>query len=112
MACHIAWYGYSGRTGFSPDILRREPTVLEFLREMHRGNKVIAAICHSPSLVISAGIARGKNMTCFMSLKDDLVNAGAIYRDEAVVVDGNIISSRIPDDLPDFCRAIIAAMAK
>lgn len=98
--------------GFSPDILRREPKVLELVREIHNRGKVVGAICHSPWLVISAGIAKGKNMTCFLSLKDDLKNAGATYHDKAVVIDGNIITSRMPDDLPEFCLAIIDAMAK
>jgi len=98
--------------GFSPDILRREPKVTEFIKDMYNKNKVIGAICHSPWLVISAGIAKGKNMTCFLSLKDDLKNAGAIYHDKAVVIDRNIITSRMPDDLPEFCLAIIDAMAK
>jgi len=97
--------------GFSPDILRREPKVLDFIRGVHDRGGTIGAICHSPWLLISAGIVKGRNMTCFMSLKDDLTNAGAIYHDKPVVVDGNIVTSRMPDDLPDFCRAIIECMA-
>lgn len=97
--------------GFSPDILRREPRVLAFIKAMHDAGKPIAAICHAPWLLISAGVARGRNMTCFLSLKDDLVNAGAIYQDSPVVIDGNIITSRMPDDLPDFCRALVEMMA-
>ncbi|HHY47860.1 MAG TPA: type 1 glutamine amidotransferase [Firmicutes bacterium] len=98
--------------GFSPDYLRRDPKTLEFVRGIHKLNRPIASICHGPWLLISAGIVRGKNMTCVSAIKDDLINAGANYQDAAVVVDGNLISSRTPDDLPDMCLALIEAMAR
>jgi protease I len=97
--------------GFSPDILRREPKNVAFVRDFFDQGKPIAAICHGPWLLISAGIARGRKMTCFVSIKDDVINAGAEYLDQAVVVDGNIITSRMPDDLPDFCQATITSLA-
>ncbi|MGE5507608.1 MAG: type 1 glutamine amidotransferase domain-containing protein [Chitinophagales bacterium] len=98
--------------GFSPDYLRRDPKTLDFVRKIHEAGKPIATICHGPWLLISAGVCRGKNMTCFMAIKDDLTNAGAIYHDQAVVVDGNLITSRTPDDLPEMCLALIAALEK
>jgi len=71
---------------------------------------VVAAICHGGWVPVSAGIVSGKRMTCYVAIKDDVKNAGAQYVDEPVVVDGNLISSRFPDDLPHFCKAIIAAL--
>jgi protease I len=93
--------------GYAPDRLRRSKSMLDFVKQMHENGKVVAAICHAAWVPISAGIVRGKTMTCFYAIKDDLVNAGANYVDQSVVVDDNIVSSRSPDDLPDFCRAII-----
>ncbi|MCE5282684.1 MAG: type 1 glutamine amidotransferase [Deltaproteobacteria bacterium] len=97
--------------GFSPDFLRRDPVTLEFLRRMAGQGKMIASICHGSWVMISAGIVKGKKMTAFFAIKDDLVNAGALFVDEPVAVDGKIVTSRCPDDLPDFCRAIITAMS-
>jgi len=71
---------------------------------------VVAAICHAGWVLISAGTVKGRKVTGFYAIKDDLVNAGATYLDQEVVVDGNLITSRVPDDLPAFCRAIIAAL--
>ncbi|MCS7247860.1 MAG: type 1 glutamine amidotransferase [Anaerolineales bacterium] len=98
--------------GFSPDYLRRNPAVLDLVRACHARGKVIAAICHAPWVLISAGIAKGKRMTGVVALRDDLINAGAIFLDEPVVRDGNLITSRRPDDLPDFCKAIIEALSE
>ena len=95
-----------------PDRLRRHKEILNFVREMYEEGKIVAAICHGPWVLISAGIVKGKEMTCFFSIKDDVVNAGASYADEAVVVDGSIITSRRPDDLPHFCKAIINVLQK
>ena len=97
--------------GYAPDRLRRSEAVLKFVRKMHEDGKVVAAICHAAWVPISAGIVKGKTMTCFSAIKDDLVNAGAEFVDQAVVIDGNIITSRTPDDLPDFLRAIIESLA-
>ena len=96
--------------GFMPDQLRREQTVLDLVRAFDQAKKPIAAICHGGWIPISAGVYRHVRVTGSPGIKDDLINAGAVYEDAAVVVDGHHISSRRPDDLPDFCRAIIALM--
>jgi protease I len=93
--------------GWMPDKLRRDPQVLQLTREFHQAGKLLAAICHGGWIPISAGVYRGVRVTGSPGIKDDLVNAGAIWQDAAVVVDRHFISSRKPDDLPDFCRAII-----
>ncbi len=97
--------------GWAPDYLRRYPAVVELVRGAFEKGKVVASICHGGSLLVSAGIARGKRLTSFMAIKDDLVAAGADFVDEEVVRDGNLITSRKPDDLPAFCREIIAALS-
>ena len=96
--------------GYAPDILRRFPSVLRFVAQMHRQRKVIGAICHAGWVLCSANVLRGKTVTCFSAIKDDMVNAGATYVDRAVVRDGNLITSRQPDDLPEFMRAILDAL--
>lgn len=98
--------------GWAPDKLRRYKEVLDFVREMHKNGKVIAAICHAPWVLASAGIVKGKKLTCVSAIKDDVINAGAEYSDKEVVVDGNIITSRMPADLPAFCREIIKALSR
>jgi deglycase len=98
--------------GYAPDIMRRYEKLLNIVRTMFRSGKPVAAICHAAWVPVSAGIVKGKRMTCFMSIKDDVMNAGAEYVDSEVVVDGNLITSRFPDDLPAFCKAIIAALEK
>lgn len=98
--------------GFAPDKLRRNGKVLQLTREMHQAGKVVAHICHAGWIPISAGIMKGFRCTSTPGIKDDLVNAGAIWTDEPVVVDRNMISSRRPDDLPLFCRAIIDLASK
>jgi protease I len=96
--------------GYAPDILRRSPRVLELTREIFEAGKPVAFICHAGWVPISAGIVRGKRGTSVGAIRDDLVNAGLVWEDSAVVVDGNLISSRTPADLPQFCKAIIAAL--
>jgi len=96
--------------GYAPDLLRRYQAVLKLVREAHQQGKVIAAICHAAWVLISAGILRGRKVTCVSAIKDDVINAGATYVDQEVVQDGNIITSRMPTDLPAFCRTIIAAL--
>lgn len=93
--------------GFMPDKLRRDPQVLELVRMFAKANKPLAAICHGGWIPISAGVYRGVRVTGSAGIKDDLINAGAIWEDAPVVVDRNFISSRKPDDLPEFCRAIL-----
>ncbi len=96
--------------GYAPDFMRRDPAMVNLVREAYRRGAVVAAICHAGWMLASAGILRGKKVTSFFAIKDDLVNAGAEYVDEEVVVDGNLITSRTPDDLPAFCRAILAEL--
>ncbi len=96
--------------GWAPDRLRRIPEVLEFTRRMFEMGKIVASICHGPQVLISAGVLKGKKITCFSAVKDDVINAGATFVDAPVVRDGNLISSRIPADLSDFCREIIKAL--
>lgn len=89
--------------GFMPDKLRRDPKVLALVREFSTAGKLVAAICHGGWIPISAGVYRGVRVTGSPGIKDDLVNAGAIWEDAAVVVDRHFVSSRKPDDLPQFC---------
>ncbi|HKJ67811.1 MAG TPA: type 1 glutamine amidotransferase domain-containing protein [bacterium] len=98
--------------GYAPDKLRRSDAVLNLVRGIHERGGMVAAICHAGWVPISAGIMNGKTATCFYAIKDDLMNAGAEYVDEPVVVDGNLITSRTPDDLPYFLPAIIGALAE
>ncbi len=97
--------------GFMPDRLRRLQKVLDLVRECFAAGKPVAAICHGGWIPISAGIYNGLRVTGSPGIKDDLINAGGLYEDAAVVVDRNSISSRRPDDLPDFCRSLIAMMS-
>ncbi|MCK5014110.1 MAG: type 1 glutamine amidotransferase [Candidatus Omnitrophica bacterium] len=93
--------------GFAPDILRRYPRIVQFVKKIHDDGKVVAAICHGGWLLVSADIVRERKATCFFAIKDDLIAAGADYVDEEVVVDSNIITSRKPEDLPAFVVEII-----
>lgn len=97
--------------GYAPDHMRRHRAMVDLVRDAYAEGKVVATICHAGWMLVSAGIARGKRLTCFHSIRDDLIAAGAAYVDEPVVRDGNLITSRQPDDLPDFCREIIGALA-
>lgn len=96
--------------GYAPDILRRSAKVLSLTKEIYQAGKPVAFICHAGWVPISAGIVRGKRGTSVGAIKDDLVNAGMTWEDSPVVVDGNLISSRTPADLPQFCRALLAAL--
>lgn len=93
--------------GFMPDKLRRDQQVLKLVRDFSNAGKLVAAICHGGWIPISAGVYHGVRVTGSPGIKDDLVNAGAIWEDAPVVVDRHFVSSRKPDDLPDFCRAMI-----
>ena len=93
--------------GYAPDILRRYEEVNNFVKEMYKKNKLVAAICHGGWVLASAGILKGKNVTGFYAIKDDLVNAGGKFIDREVVMDGNLITSRNPYDLPAFCKEIL-----
>lgn len=96
--------------GYAPDLLRRFPKVLQFVKDMDQQGKLIAAICHAGWVLCSADVLRGKTVTGFFAIKDDLVNAGAKYVDREVVRDGNLITSRKPDDLPAFMRTFLEAL--
>jgi protease I len=96
--------------GIAPDRMRRSRAMVDFVRAMNERGKPVAWICHAGWMAVSADIVRGRRVTSFESIRDDMVNAGADWVDEEVVVDGNLISSRTPPDLPAFCRAILAAL--
>lgn len=93
--------------GWAPDKLRLSKKILDFVKAIHDQGKVVASICHGGWVLISAGICKGKTLTSYIAIKDDLVNAGAKFVDEEVVIDGKLITSRKPDDLPAFCRSVI-----
>jgi protease I len=93
--------------GFAPDKMRRYLKVLSIVQEMDQAKKPIGFICHAGWVPISAKILKNRHVTGFHSIKDDLENAGAHYSDQSVVVDQNLVSSRTPSDLPDFCKALL-----
>jgi len=96
--------------GFMPDKLRRDAGALQLVRDFAAAGKVVAAVCHGGWIPISAGVYRGVRVTGSPGIKDDLVNAGAVWVDEPVVVDRHFVSSRKPDDLPHFCRGILQVL--
>jgi len=98
--------------GFMPDKLRRDDNVLNLVREFAAAGKLVAAICHGGWIPISAGVYRGVRVTGSAGIKDDLINAGAIWEDAPVVIDRHFVSSRRPDDLPDFCRGILQVLGR
>ncbi len=98
--------------GYAPDKMRRHQAMLTFVRAMHEAGKPVAFICHAGWVPISAGIVRGRIVTSVSAIKDDLVNAGARWVDEEVVVDGNLVTSRTPPDLPAFCREVIKVLGR
>ena len=93
--------------GWAPDRLRRYPAVNDFVRKLFDNGKLVASICHGGSVLISAGILKGKKATAVMAIKDDMINAGARFIDTEVICDENLITSRTPADLPAFMKAII-----
>ena len=96
--------------GWAPDRLRRDPRVVSFAREFFQSGKLVATICHGPQVLISAKVLRGYRMTCVNAIKDDVENAGATYEDKPVVRDRNLITSRIPADLPYFMKTVIETL--
>ncbi len=98
--------------GYAPDMMRRHAAMVKLVREAFQQGKVVAAICHAGWMLASAGILKGRKATSFFAIKDDMVNAGATWLDQEVVVDGILITSRKPDDLPAFCREIVRALSK
>jgi protease I len=93
--------------GWAPDKIRRDRKVLDLVRAVHERGGLVGTICHGPWVLISAGIVKGRRLTSTVGIRDDLVNAGAVWVDEAVVEDGNILSSRTPKDLPEFGEALV-----
>jgi protease I len=104
--------------GLAPDFLRIDEKTLRFTAAMHRAGKVVAAICHGPQVLISCDrrmdtdTVRGRKVSAYCAVMDDLCNAGAQYMDVPAVTDGNVVTGRVPDDLPEFTDAVIAALSK
>ena len=98
--------------GYAPDRMRRHGAMVQLVAEMVKADKTVAAICHGGWMLCSAGVLDGRSVTSFFAIKDDMVHAGADWTDEEVVRDGNLITSRTPDDLPAFLRAIIESLEK
>ncbi len=98
--------------GWAPDRLRRNPKILNLVRTIDQQGGVMASICHGPWIFISAGIVKGKKTTSTPALKDDLMNAGAHWSDVEVLVDGKMVTSRKPDDLPAFMREMLKLLKK
>lgn len=98
--------------GKAPAALRKEPAALEIVKEFFLGNKPVAAICHGPQILVTAGVLKGRRATCYHSVAAELKEAGALYEDSEVVVDGNLVTSRQPSDLPAFMRETIRVASK
>ena len=97
--------------GYAPDMMRRNPAMIKLVKDAYQSGAVVAAICHAGWMLASADILRGKNATSFFSIKDDMMNAGAVWVDRPVVRDGQLITSRDTGDLPDFMREVVAALS-
>ena len=99
--------------GFAPDFLRLDHSTRRFIEQMHRAGKLVAAICHGPQVLISVDanegtdLVKGRDVTCYAAVRDDIRGAGGNYLDVPTVVSGNVVTGRVPDDLPEFCRAVI-----
>ena len=93
--------------GTAPEKLRQNEAILRSVRAFFEAGKPVAAICHGPLILISAGVLKNRRCTCYPGIRDDLINAGARYENASVVTDGNLVTSRRPEDLPDFMRAFI-----
>jgi len=98
--------------GHAPDKMRMRHAMVDLVRDAMEGGKPVAAICHGPQVLISANVLRGRTLTCWPSIAIDVKNAGGLYVDKPVVEDGNLITSRKPDDVPAFSDAIIRALAR
>jgi protease I len=97
--------------GYSPDHMRRCKPMVDLVKGAAREGKVVAAICHGPWMLCSAGCLKGKKVTGFYAIRDDVENAGGVWQDAPMVRDGNLVTSRTPDDLPAFLKGILAALA-
>lgn len=98
--------------GWAPDKLRRYPAVLSLVRGIYEQNKIVAAICHAGLVLISAGIVKGRRATGSLGIKDDLINAGAIWVDQPAFREGNLVWGRVVEDIPDFCRELVTALSE
>jgi len=98
--------------GKAPEAIRKEEEAIRIARDFFRKDKPIAAICHGPQLLITAGLVEGKHMTCYRSVAQELKDGGAIHEDKKVVVDGNLITSRQPSDLPAFLQETMKILKK
>ncbi len=98
--------------GWAPDKLRRDPAVLALVRTVHEAGGLVATICHGAWILISAGIVRGRTLTSTVGIRDDVINAGAIWVDQPSVIDGNIVSARVPSDLPAFARDMLTVLER
>lgn len=98
--------------GKAPTKLRREPAAIAIAQDFMRSNKPVAAICHGPQILITAGVLQGRRATCYHSVAEELQASGALYEDEEVVVDGKLVTSRQPSDLPAFMREIVRLLEK
>ena len=98
--------------GWAPDKLRRDARVLGLVRAVHTAGGLVATICHGPWILISAGIVRGRTLTSTVGIRDDVVNAGATWVDQPAVIDGNIVSARVPGDLPAFGAAMLEVLTR
>jgi len=98
--------------GKAPEAIRKEKEALDIARHFFEKNKPVAAICHGPQTLISANLVKGRHATCYRTVADELKASGALYEDKEVVVDGNLITSRQPSDLPSFMKEIIKAIKK
>ena len=98
--------------GFSPDALRLHEPTLKLVRDCDAKGTIVSAICHGGWVLISAGVAAGRQATCYAAVRDDMVNAGAKFSDVPVIVDGNLITGRQPDDLPELCQALTVALSE
>lgn len=96
----------------NPDHLRRDIDILDFVKTMNEADRLVGAICHAGWVLISAKIVKDRKATSYFAIKDDMINAGAKFEDSPVVIDGNLITSRTPDDLPDFMKAVLEYLKK
>ncbi|HEV3480276.1 MAG TPA: type 1 glutamine amidotransferase domain-containing protein, partial [Gaiellaceae bacterium] len=96
----------------NPDTLRTDEDAVEFVRTFVESGKPVAVICHGPWTLVEADVVRGRTLTSYPSVKTDIQNAGGTWLDQEVVVDGNVVSSRKPDDLPAFCKAFVEQLAR
>ena len=98
--------------GWAPDKLRRDPAVLQLVRDVHEQGKIVATICHGGWVPISAGIIRGRKATGSTGIKDDITNAGGIWVNQPAFREGNMVWGRVVEDIPAFCRELVAALAE